>query len=298
MKLEFKGSKVLLEEIAKDTKPGSTNEQGKKVLIADVNRLFKGGFKVPLEGIEILVKFYESGNMAHYSTCSKVSEPRLEGTASEAVVKIDSDVAYTPSEGNFELYSFGVRELGEAVLEYLKQRAVDAGRQDMFHEVFGKLTERAALKKIVRFMILDSPRISTNHFMLYKKEGSLYVADKGSFVGTWVNGAKLGYDYGSWAHWDKLVPKEWVEKAQCTNSFDIKVDVLDAHGETIHGQGALYQVAREYVARTMNCGVSSPIEPGAVIAVGADVFKEESLAGRIFKRKVEKPHYEFVLREG
>jgi hypothetical protein len=285
MKLVFTGEKVLEEMAVDSSEVGTTREVQKAAVISRINKLFEGGFRVPLKGMEVPVISYPSRTIAHYNDCERVDEPVLEGKV--LTIRTDAERIVSPDQFDFDIYSFGARQLVESVRDYLKQKASEAGRQDTYDAIFGKMGDRELIKYLVTFLMPKSPRISTEHFMLFREDGhDLYVADKGTIVGTWADDVKMGYDYSNWDHWGELNPEKQARKAGCS-TFDVMIDVLDANGETIHGSQALYNDGAHLVRRTMNAG-HLRVNDGSKIALGSDNFR--TAEGR--------PHYEFTLKEG
>jgi hypothetical protein len=284
MKLVFTGEKVLEERAVDNSELGTTREVQKAADISRINKLFEGGFRVPLKGMEVDPIFYHSESIGHYDDCQRVDEPVLEGKV--LTIKTDARHIRSNDEFDFEIYSFGAPQLLESVRDYLKQKAVEAGRGDAYDSVFGEMSDRELMMNLRTFLMPKSPRISKDHFMLFREDGcDWYVADQGTIVGTWSDDVKIGYDYGLWEHWGELNPTKQAEKAGCS-TFDVMLDILDTNGVTLYGKKALYDDGAHLVRRTMNAG-HVRVAVGGTIALGFDDFRTEE----------PRPHYEFTLEE-
>jgi hypothetical protein len=225
--------------------------------------------EIPLQGMEIAVPLKES-RVGVCSPNGEIGKPKFDEELDELVVALDPGYQVVGSQGH---YTFGSFLLVKAVTEMLK---------DPQQVAEGLLVDRAALTegKVGHALFPSTPRVSRKHFTLFKKEGSIYVADAGSYTGTWVDGKKIGADYDSWPHWDIISTDGLAKLTPYPKNFS----VIDSTKDSGEASRLLYRnqvsEATQKMKRVMNWGVVE-VREGSEITLGKNAFGED---------------YKFILR--
>lgn len=309
MKLIFTGNKTLRQQSLEEMgEPTDLGEMRKQQTISTVNKLFGGGFEVPIEGLEIALDSTESKASYYVFEGGEIGKPEL---VQDIMMVVKTSADYKTEEA--ESVYFGRRKFVASVLDYLVQAlAASPENKAAFDELQGKLREgwkrkvdydndhllnevcdgqegiddyidgkvrNDLVKWLITFMMPDAPRISDTQVVLFKKEGSIYIADRGSVVGTWVGGEKIGARYDSWKHWAELDPHALAEKHGGEQSR-FGLDVLGSNGYTLFGPKSIDSGGLHNLERVMNMGVVQ-VKDGSEITLGKETFGED---------------YKFVLR--
>lgn len=241
-----------------------------------LDKLFKGGFRIPLKGIEIPVQFTQRDSPRDSylidGTCSKVSVPEERvhaGSQEKSLVVRCDDVKSIEISGFQGCYEFGIDILAEYVRRRMEEAVSDSPEK-------ASLLEKAGVddRNVKRLLFdYDQHRLSRNHFVLFKDEDSYSIADPGSLLGTWVRGNKIGPEFISWPFWDVF------EQSKKHGFPYSRFTMVDSDNEIFCL--ARFLEAEESLRRIVNAG-HVDLNVGSEITLGKEAFRHD---------------YKFVLKE-
>jgi len=254
-----------------------------------LDELFEDGFEIPLKGMEFPIELKEM--KVYTANLSNPGEPKKE-VHEHGIGTITIDCDYEERRIEAPVYIFGREQLLEKVIIQLKDRLLGMPKKKeayerilgskkwkdihlVFNQMFGKLSISDKLGNVA---------ISDEGLVIYEEKG-MHATDTGTYVGTWVDGNKVGMSPKEWHPWDLLEKRENVNcNLVVMNRYTLPEDASPMERHCKEMDNRLFAVkwdkvanvyrAEEGIRRLMNHGVAA-VKDGSEIILGKNTFGED-----------------------